>query len=162
MYPSPQQFYNALVRKGWETPEESIPTMVAIHNWMNEAAWSEVLRWESRYFAPPQATATPAPAPPAPEDLDVSLTRFTGRPKELSPKARFHGMLAKIFPETYSAQPPFDRHDWMIRRDGWGDSERERTHRYVIDYYSAPDDENGNPVFHLGTLPRLAPSLSGC
>ena len=32
-YPSPQQFYNALVRKGWETPEDSIETVVAIHNW---------------------------------------------------------------------------------------------------------------------------------
>jgi cytochrome c heme-lyase len=47
-YPSPQQFYNALVRKGWETPEESIETVVAIHNWLNEAAWEEVMRWERR------------------------------------------------------------------------------------------------------------------
>src|SRR4051794_17824017 len=31
-YPSPQQFYNALVRKGWETPEVHIETMVEIHN----------------------------------------------------------------------------------------------------------------------------------
>lgn len=148
MYPSPQQFYNALVRKGWETPEESIPTMVAIHNWMNEAAWSEVVRWESRYFGPPSV----GPTASADEVPDLSLTRFTGRPKELSPKARFHGLLAKLFPATYSAEPPFDRHDWMIRRDGWGESERDKTHRYVIDYYSAPDDENGNPVFHLGAL----------
>src|ERR1700759_4831414 len=38
-YPSPQQFYNALVRKGWETPEEHIETMVHIHNFLNEQAW---------------------------------------------------------------------------------------------------------------------------
>ena len=47
-YPSPQQFYNALVRKGWETPEEHIQTMVEIHNFLNEAAWNEVLKWEKR------------------------------------------------------------------------------------------------------------------
>jgi cytochrome c heme-lyase len=47
-YPSPQQFYNALVRKGWETPEEHIETMVDIHNFLNEQAWQEVLKWERR------------------------------------------------------------------------------------------------------------------
>ena len=45
-YPSPQQFYNALIRKGWETPEESIETMVDIHNFLNEEAWNEILKWE--------------------------------------------------------------------------------------------------------------------
>lgn len=45
-YPSPQQFYNALVRKGWETPEEHVETMVEIHNFLNEQAWEEVLDWE--------------------------------------------------------------------------------------------------------------------
>lgn len=48
-YPSPQQFYNALVRKGWETPEESVEMMVNIHNWLNEEAWSQVRRWEERH-----------------------------------------------------------------------------------------------------------------
>jgi cytochrome c heme-lyase len=47
-YPSPQQFYNALVRKGWETPENQIETMVQIHNFLNEKAWEEVQKWESQ------------------------------------------------------------------------------------------------------------------
>lgn len=47
-YPSPQQFYNALVRKGWETPVEHVETMVEIHNFLNERAWGEVLKWEMR------------------------------------------------------------------------------------------------------------------
>lgn len=47
-YPSPQQFYNALVRKGWETPEESVEDMVAIHNFLNEEAWVEINKWEKR------------------------------------------------------------------------------------------------------------------
>lgn len=46
-YPSPQQFYNALARKGWETPEEHVETMVEIHNFLNEMAWKEVCKWES-------------------------------------------------------------------------------------------------------------------
>lgn len=48
-YPSPQQFYNALIRKGWETPEEHVETMVEIHNFLNEEAWEEVLKWERRH-----------------------------------------------------------------------------------------------------------------
>lgn len=46
-YPSPQQFYNALVRKGWETPENQIETIVQIHNFLNEKAWEEVQKWET-------------------------------------------------------------------------------------------------------------------
>lgn len=48
-YPSPQQFYNALVRKGWETPEESVEMMVSIHNWINEEAWAQVRQWEEKH-----------------------------------------------------------------------------------------------------------------
>jgi len=48
-YPSPQQFHNALVRKGWETPEEHVETMVEIHNFLNEEAWKEVLKWEKKW-----------------------------------------------------------------------------------------------------------------
>jgi cytochrome c heme-lyase len=47
-YPSPQQFYNALVRKGWETPEEHVETMVQIHNFLNEQAWQEIVKWEQK------------------------------------------------------------------------------------------------------------------
>jgi hypothetical protein len=36
------------VRKGWETPEEHVETMVEIHNFLNERAWLEVLKWERR------------------------------------------------------------------------------------------------------------------
>ena len=47
-YPSPQQFYNALAKKGWETPEESMEMVVAIHNFLNEKVWEEVMKWETR------------------------------------------------------------------------------------------------------------------
>ncbi|KAF7351586.1 Cytochrome c heme lyase [Mycena sanguinolenta] len=49
MYPSPQQFYNALTRKGYDMPQDQMETMVQIHNFLNEEAWADVLRWEARW-----------------------------------------------------------------------------------------------------------------
>ncbi|OCF35622.1 cytochrome c heme-lyase [Kwoniella heveanensis BCC8398] len=163
-YPSPQQFYNALVRKGWETPEESVEVMVAIHNFLNERAWEEVMKWEKRL----------------PGGENSQLARFTGRPGELSPKARFHLWAGKLFPETFNTEPPFDRHDWIVTRPvptststatstptPSSSSSTETptptpaaeaptvSTRYVIDYYSAPPDEDGNPVFSLDVRPAL-------
>ncbi|WWC91141.1 uncharacterized protein L201_006082 [Kwoniella dendrophila CBS 6074] len=144
-YPSPQQFYNALVRKGWETPEESVEVMVDIHNFINEEAWKEVMKWESRL----------------PGGEDAQLARFTGRPGELSPKAKMHLWLGKFFPNSFNTTPPFDRHDWIVTRpilttEGKPIKPREEiSTRYVIDYYSAPDDESGNPVFSLDVRPAL-------
>jgi len=37
-----------LVRKGWETPEDSVEMMVDIHNFLNEEAWQEVMKWERK------------------------------------------------------------------------------------------------------------------
>ena len=84
-YPSPQQFYNALVRKGWETPEESMEMVVAIHNFLNERAWEEVMKWEKRL----------------PGGEAAQLERFQGRPGELSPKARMHLWAGKLFPSRF-------------------------------------------------------------
>ncbi|CAG8537790.1 11578_t:CDS:2 [Ambispora leptoticha] len=130
-YPSPQQFYNALVRKGWQTPEESIETMVDIHNFLNEEAWNEVLKWERMKKC----------------DCDgPKLLRFRGRPQELSPKARIIQWAGKIFP-SLGTPPPFDRHDWTIDRCG-------KEVRYVIDYYAGPD-EGDTPIFYLDVRPAL-------
>ncbi|EJU03825.1 cytochrome c and c1 heme-lyase [Dacryopinax primogenitus] len=134
-YPSPQQFYNALVRKGWETPEESVETMVEIHNFLNEAAWGEVLKWEAR---DPKV------------DLDkIELARFQGKPGQLSPKARVHLLAAYFFPSQFSSDPPFDRHDWVVLRPSGKEV------RYVIDYYSAPPEKDGSPAFNLDVRPAL-------
>ncbi|KAI8344800.1 cytochrome c/c1 heme-lyase [Chlamydoabsidia padenii] len=125
-YPSPQQFYNALRRKGWETPEEEIETMVDIHNFLNEEAWNEVLKWESKFNCECNE--------------DPYLTRFQGRPQDISPKAKWHSL--------FGAPKPFDRHDWYVNHCG-----QER--RYVIDYYEAPEETPGVPVFHLDVRPAL-------
>ncbi|CAJ0629734.1 3893_t:CDS:10 [Entrophospora sp. SA101] len=130
-YPSPQQFYNALVRKGWETPEDSVETMVDIHNFLNEAAWNEILKWESTKKC---------------KCGDPKLLRFRGRPHELSPKARMLQWAGKIF-SFMGTPPPFDRHDWTIDRCG-------KEVRYVIDYYSGPD-EGDTPIFYLDVRPAL-------
>lgn len=87
VYPSAQQFYNALVRKGWETPEEDVDSMVFIHNHLNEVAWREVLAWEAKRG-------------PGMEE-ECELARFKGKPGQLSPKARFHLALGYLFPNTY-------------------------------------------------------------
>ncbi len=42
MYPSEQMFYNAMKRKGWSPSEQDMQSVVAIHNGVNERAWSEV------------------------------------------------------------------------------------------------------------------------
>ncbi|KAJ1680043.1 holocytochrome c synthase [Spiromyces aspiralis] len=106
-YPSPQQFYNALARKGMPAHEDDIDIMVQIHNFLNEGAWQEVLKWEALH-----RDECPMPR----------LERLQGRPNDLSPKARF-------FSWIYGTKP-FDRHDWYIDRCG-------KQVRYIIDYYEA-------------------------
>jgi hypothetical protein len=49
-----------------------------------------------------------------------------------------------------SNKPPFDRHDWIVRRPKTGEEVR-----YVIDYYSAPPESDGSPVFSLDVRPAL-------
>lgn len=50
----------------------------------------------------------------------------------------------------FSNEPPFDRHDWIVRRPSTGEEVR-----YVIDYYSAPPLSDGSPVFSLDVRPAL-------
>ncbi|KAF9218972.1 cytochrome c and c1 heme-lyase, partial [Gyrodon lividus] len=144
-YPSPQQFYNALVRKGWETPVEHVETMVEIHNFLNERAWGEVLKWEKRKVTDRKYMMTVRPG-----DDEPHLARFKGRPGEMSPKARFWMFAGWLLPSRFNTEPPFDRHDWIIRRPRTGEEVR-----YVIDYYSAPPTPDGEPVFALDVRPAL-------
>ncbi|KAI8323174.1 cytochrome c-type heme lyase [Martensiomyces pterosporus] len=104
-YPSPQQFYNALARKNMPAPEEYMDVMVDIHNFLNEGAWNEVLKWEARHKD---------------ECSMPRLLRLQGRPRDLSPMARISSWI--------HGAHPFDRHDWYVDRCG-------KQVRYVIDYY---------------------------
>jgi Cytochrome c/c1 heme lyase len=41
-YPSPQMFYNAMRRKGYQPAEKDMGMVVAIHNAVNERTWSQI------------------------------------------------------------------------------------------------------------------------
>ena len=170
VYPSPQMFYNALMRKGKAEggEEDHMDAVVAIHNNMNERTWKAVLEWEKRHYD---------------ECKHPTLARFMGRPTELSVEARTRYWL--------TGQLPFDRHDWFVnrcamrdarathrarsRRMGWAHAHgaracatrrppppcpyllprppRERSCgrkvRYVIDYYDVPSQQEHDELPHL-------------
>ena len=113
VYPSQQMFFNAMRRKGWSPDENDMASVVAIHNAVYERAWQEVVAWESAAGFGPRNGPCGGPR----------LAKFVGRPKDLSPKARFLNLLGYRL--------PFDRHDWFVDRCG-----KERV-RYVIDFYNA-------------------------
>lgn len=140
-YPSPQQMFNAMLRKGKaeDIPEDAVEDMVDVHNFLNEGAWQEILGWEkphtAKYNKPPR------------------LAQFTGRPDDMSPRALMYLQLSKVFPQSFNPEPPFDRHDWyVLRSNGQGGWDKVR---YVIDYYGGPDDPHGMPTFFLDVRPAL-------
>lgn len=159
-YPSPQQMYNAMLRKGYtDTPAEDVPAMVAVHNFLNEGAWGEILGWEARFAGGlkrgwqicrrGEENALPTASMIQRRERlegretalkEPSLIRFMGRPDEPTPKAKIMQALGWAWPERYGTEPPFDRHDWTVRR--YGKDGEEQDIRYVIDYYSAPSDES--------------------
>lgn len=106
-YPSPQQFYNALVRKGWETPEEHVEVMVEIHNFLNEEAWQEVLKWEKRQYEYVilriffRFVSSTISSTVLFSGDDVQLAKFKGRPGELSPKARLYMLAGWLLPSRF-------------------------------------------------------------
>ncbi|KIW19828.1 hypothetical protein PV08_00403 [Exophiala spinifera] len=179
-YPSPQQMYNAMLRKGYtDTPAEHVESMVAVHNFLNEGAWREIEDWE-RIFAPglshaweicsrgekgiaferakqeflaARREALGLPPSQEEEQFKPKLVRFQGRPKEPSPKARMLGLMGMIMPEKFGGEPPFDRHDWYVARRNPDGTVTEV--RYVIDYYSGGVQATGEPVFYLDIRPAL-------
>ncbi|GAA6062549.1 hypothetical protein JCM10212_004110 [Sporobolomyces blumeae] len=97
VYPSPSSFYTALERKNRNPNPKDMDIVVPIHNAVNERVWQQVLEWErlAMGLAPGQ-------------DTGVKLVSFMGRPKQMSPRARWKSFIG------YTA--PFDRHDWIIDR----------------------------------------------
>lgn len=110
VYPSPQQYYNALARKNKNPEADTIDTMLFVHNVVNEVSWKQVLEWEDRYKN---------------ECPKVTLQRFTGMYGDNSIRGRFSTYFRK-------RGEPFDRHDWFVDRCG-------KNIRYIIDYYDDPD-----------------------
>ncbi|KAL7486225.1 hypothetical protein ACHAW6_011818 [Cyclotella cf. meneghiniana] len=110
MYPSEQQFYNAMLRKGYRPPIESIPSVLRIHNAVNERSWLQVCKWEKELHG----------------NEDPKLVKFVGRPKDISPKAWFNSRILMT-------QEPFDRHDWYV------ETKSGEPRRYVIDFYEGKE-----------------------
>ena len=112
VYPSPQMFWNAMKRKGWQWGKDDISAgdmehIIKIHNANNESAWHEVLKWETMHS----------------EECDKpQLKSFGGKAKEFSPRARIRGLLGY--------ELPFDRHDWIIDRWDWA--------LWTLFYFSIP------------------------
>jgi cytochrome c heme-lyase len=166
VYPSPQQMYNAMVRKGHtDTPADAVTSMVAVHNFLNEGAWAEIVEWERRFGRGlakgwrecrqgEEGSVTGAMIESEAADaLDQpKLVRFEGRSDAITPKARMLQVMGWMYPSKYGGPMPFDRHDWYVeRRTRSGEKEV----RYVIDYYSAPPEPTGEPVFYLDIRPAL-------
>ncbi|KAL2162358.1 hypothetical protein VTH06DRAFT_7271 [Thermothelomyces fergusii] len=168
-YPSPQQMYNALLRKGYtDTDITAVESMVAVHNFLNEGAWSEVVEWERRFGRGLSRgwEISKRGEENAPFELrrleaqeggrvQPALIRFQGRPKDMTPKAAMIQLLGRIYPSKFGTDPPFDRHDWFVSRDVNG---QKKEIRYVIDFYSAPPEPTGEPVFYLDVRPALTPT----
>lgn len=145
-YPSPQQFYNALARKGKlgnDATEDDMASVVALHNNMNEKTWAQVVEWERQTY---KKSCTP------------KLLRFQGRPHDLSPKATLkHYLLGHPL--------PYDRHDWTVLRDDGS------TVRYIIDYYydesrAQETEASAKPSLHdknatASLLVDVRPALDG-
>jgi len=110
-YPSEQQFYNAMFKKGYRPPVESIPSVLQIHNAVNEQSWSQVCRWERELH----------------DNEEPRLVKFVGRPKDLSPRAWWNS-------RVFMTQEPFDRHDWYVEDVDGGEPKR-----YVIDFYEGKE-----------------------
>ncbi|EGX93083.1 cytochrome c heme lyase [Cordyceps militaris CM01] len=168
-YPSPQQMYNALLRKGYtDTDITAVESMVSVHNFLNEGAWAEIMGWEQRFHRGLYHgwQLCKRGEDHFEEELDrnwdgkepePSLIRFQGRPKDMTPKAAMLQVLGWIYPSKFGTEPPFDRHDWYVSREVNGE---QKEIRYIIDYYSdeaADADESDEPVFYLDVRPAATP-----
>ncbi|CAG9833971.1 unnamed protein product [Diabrotica balteata] len=130
VYPSPQMFWNAMLRKGWKWRDDDIKqgdmdNIIKIHNANNEQAWQEVLKWEALH---------------ANECRDPRLKSFGGKAQDYSPRARIRHLLGY--------ELPFDRHDWIVDRCG-------KDVRYVIDYYDGGDCDDKYRFALLDVRPAM-------
>eukprot|EP01038_Epipyxis_sp_PR26KG_P004326 gene4326-6127_t len=93
VYPSEQQYFNAMKRKGYNPHEADVPIILTIHNLVNEQGWSRVKEWETLSG-----------------NDNPKLIKFLGKPTHISPKA--------FILSSIGYAKPFDRHDWIVDRNG--------------------------------------------
>merc|ERR1712037_849082 len=85
----------------------------------------EVLMWESLH---------------SDEGKSPKLKSFGGKAKYFSPRARLRGWLGY--------ELPFDRHDWIVDRNG-------KEVRYIIDYYDGELDPGSHRFAQLDVRPAM-------
>ena len=119
-YPSPQQMFNALLRKGYDdTPEDAMESMVAVHNFLNEGAWDEIIGWEARFSRGLREgwSVCEVGEEEGAKKLEnfrwqigtePRLLRFMGRPGELTPKAQVLGYMGRLWPAKFAFVDPSD------------------------------------------------------
>jgi cytochrome c heme-lyase len=114
-YPSPQQMYNALLRKGGEVDATAVESMVSVHNFLNEGAWAEIVEWERRFGRGlgkgwemckrgeegSMAGANLSQGANEEEVVQPKLIRFMGRPKDMTPKAAVIQILGRVYPSAF-------------------------------------------------------------
>jgi cytochrome c heme-lyase len=115
-YPSPQQMYNAMLRKGYtDTPQDAVESMVAVHNFLNEGAWAEIVEWEQifskglkngwekcRRGSDNLAMELARERLRSNDESDMPrLVKFQGRPQDLTPKARILQALGWLYPAKF-------------------------------------------------------------
>jgi cytochrome c heme-lyase len=129
-YPSPQQMYNALLRKGYtDTDINAVESMVAVHNFLNEGAWSEVVEWERRFGKGLSRgwEVSKRGEENAPLELrrfeaqeggqaQPTLIRFQGRPKDMTPKAALLQMLGRIYPAKFGYVEHSKKRFWYAHK----------------------------------------------
>lgn len=118
-YPSPQQMYNALLRKGGEVDATAVESMVSVHNFLNEGAWAEIVEWERRFGRGlskgweickrgeegSMAGANLEQGANEEEVAQPKLIRFMGRPKDMTPKAAMIQLLGRVYPSYFGYVP---------------------------------------------------------
>lgn len=112
-YPSPQQMYNALLRKGYaDTDVTAVESMVSVHNHLNEGAWAEIVDWEKRFSKGLIRGWQVCRRGEAHTDEEIerhwdgpekepTLIRFQGRPKDMTPKASILQLLGRVYPSKF-------------------------------------------------------------
>ena len=105
--------YNAMLRKGYDdTPQDAVESMVAIHNFLNEGAWAEIVAWERRFARGlaegwrmcqkgEEGFEEMAERKEGEEEKAPRLVRFQGRPGEMTPKAKILQMLGQVYPAKF-------------------------------------------------------------
>jgi cytochrome c heme-lyase len=134
-YPSPQQMYNAMLRKGYtDTPADAVESMVAVHNFLNEGAWEEIVEWEQIFRhgfregwrkcvrgegamkedklrrevekLRREELGLRIQAADEVDQYQPRLVRFQGRPKDMTPKAGILQALGWVWPTKFGYGPP--------------------------------------------------------